>query len=418
MKVLVLGAGVIGVTTAWYLSQRGHEVVVVDRQEGAGLETSFANGGQISACHAEPWAGPGAPLKILKWLWRDDSPLLFRWRMDPQQWMWGTRFLYQCTPWQTRQNIRQIVGLSLYSRAALRELRRETGIEYDALTKGILYYFTDQGAFDEAVESEPMMKSFGLDRDAISVDEAVRIEPALAACRDRLVGATYTATDESGDAHVFTQKLANLAETQGKVDVRYGLTIQGLRFADGEVKGVVVKDADGKEATLTGDAYVVALGSYSPLLTRPVGIDLPIYPAKGYSASVPIADESKAPTVSLTDDSAKIVVTRLGNRLRIAGTAELAGYNTDLNPVRCEALIRRVAEFFPGAGEYDQAKFWTGLRPSTPSNVPLVGRTKVANLWLNTGHGTLGWTMACGSGRALADLMSGRKPEIDFEFTK
>jgi D-amino-acid dehydrogenase len=263
-----------------------------------------------------------------------------------------------------------------------------------------------------------MMKSFGLDRDAISVDEAVRIEPALAACRDRLVGATYTATDESGDAHVFTQKLANLAETQGKVDVRYGQTIQGLRFAGGEVKGVVVKDAEGKEATLTADAYVVALGSYSPLLTRPVGIDLPIYPAKGYSASVPIADESKAPTVSLTDDSAKIVVTRLGNRLRIAGTAELAGYNTDLNPVRCEALIKRVAEFFPGAGEYDQAKFWTGLRPSTPSNVPLVGRTKVANLWLNTGHGTLGWTMACGSGRALADLMSGRKPEVDFEFTK
>src|SRR5688572_22283213 len=416
MKVLVLGAGVIGVTTAWYLSQRGHEVVVVDRQEGAGLETSFANGGQVSACHAEPWAGPGAPLKILKWLWRDDSPLLFRLRMDPSQWSWGSKFLYECTPWRTRENIRQIVGMSLYSRGALQALRAETGIEYDALAKGILYYFTDRAAYDEVVETEAMMKSYGLDRDAISVDEAVRIEPALAACRERLVGATYTPTDESGDAHVFTQRLADLAEGKG-VKVRYGHTILGLRFANDEVKGVVVKKAQGAEETLTADAYVVALGSYSPLLTRPVGLDLPVYPAKGYSASVPIADASKAPTVSLTDDSAKIVITRLGNRMRIAGTAELAGYSTELNPVRCEALIRRTSEFFPGAGEYGQAVFWTGLRPSTPSNVPLIGPTKIPNLWLNTGHGTLGWTMACGSGRALADLMSGRKPEIDFEFT-
>jgi D-amino-acid dehydrogenase len=416
MKVLVLGAGVIGVTTAWYLAERGHEVTLVDRREGAGLETSFANGGQVSACHAEPWAGPGAPLKILKWLWRDDSPLLFRLRMDPNQWSWGTRFLYECTPWRTRENIRQIVAMSLYSRAALQALRAETGIEYDALAKGILYYFTDRAAYDEVLETEAMMKSFGLDRDAIGVDEAVRIEPALAACRERLVGATYTPTDESGDAHLFTQRLADLAEGKG-VKVRYGHTILGLRFANEEVKGVVVKKGEGAEETLTADAYVVALGSYSPLLTRPVGLDLPVYPAKGYSASVPIADASKAPTVSLTDDSAKIVVTRLGNRMRIAGTAELAGYSTELNPVRCEALIRRTAEFFPGAGEYDQAVFWTGLRPSTPSNVPLVGATKIPNLWLNTGHGTLGWTMACGSGRALADLMSGRRPEIDFEFT-
>lgn len=418
MKIIVLGAGVIGTTTAWYLAGHGHEVTVVDRREGAGLETSFANGGQISASYAEPWAGPGAPLKILKWLWRDDSPLLFRPSLDVNQWSWGTRFLLECPPWRMRENVRQIVAMSLYSRAALQELRQQTGIHYDELTRGILSFFTDKDAFDEAVASEPMMKKLGLDRDAISIEEAVRIEPALAQSRDRIVGATYTATDESGDAHVFTQKLANLAESTRGVQVRYGHTILGLRFAGNEIKGVVVSKGDKHEETLTADAYVVALGSYSPLLTRPVGVDLPVYPTKGYSASVPIADAAKAPTVSVTDDYAKIVITRLGNRMRIAGTAELAGYNTDLNPVRCEALIRRVKEFFPGAGHYDRADFWTGLRPSTPSNVPLVGPTKVPNLWLNTGHGTLGWTMACGSGRALADLMSGRKPEVQFEFTK
>lgn len=420
MKIIVLGAGVVGTTTAWYLAERGHEVTVVDRRDGAGLETSFANGGQISASYAEPWANPGAPLKILKWLWRDDSPLLFRPQFDLNQWAWGARFLLECPPWRLRENVRHIVAMSLYSRSALQQLRRETGIRYDELTKGILSYFTDKAAFDDAVESEPMMKRYGLDRDAISAAEAVRIEPALAASAHRIVGATYTATDESGDAHVFTQRLADMAQSERGVQFLYGHTIQGLRHADGEVRGVVVrkgKDEDHAQ-TLTADAYVVALGSYSPLLTRPVGIDLPVYPTKGYSASVPIADPAKAPTVSVTDDSAKVVVTRLGNRMRIAGTAELAGYNTELNPVRCEALIRRISEFFPGAGHYDRATFWTGLRPSTPSNVPLIGRTKIPNLWLNTGHGTLGWTMACGSGRALADLMSGRKPEVDFEFTK
>ncbi len=417
MKVLVLGAGVIGTTTAWYLAGRGHEVTVVERREGAGLETSFANGGQVSACHAEPWAGPGAPLKLLKWLGRDDSPLLFRLRMDPHQWAWGARFFHECAPWRMRRNVRQIVGLSLYSRASLQELRASTGIEYDALTRGILYYFTDQSAFDEVVESEALMKSYGLDRDAIGADEAVRIEPALAYARSRLVGATYTATDESGDAHLFTQRLAKMAEARG-VTFRYQDSVQGLRTAGGKVSGVVVKRGSEPEQTLSADHYVVALGSYSPLLTRPIGIDLPVYPAKGYSASVPIADAAKAPIVSLTDDSAKIVLTRLGNRIRIAGTAELSGYSTELNRVRCEALTRRAEEFFPGAAHYDQAVFWTGLRPSTPSNVPLIGATKIPNLWLNTGHGTLGWTMACGSGRALADLMSGRKPEIDFEFTQ
>ena len=415
MKVLVLGAGVIGVSTAWYLTRNGHEVTVVDRREGAGLETSFANGGQISVCHAEPWANPGAPGKILQWLWRDDAPLLFRLRMDPHQWAWGARFLAECLPGRTRENIGEIVRLSLFSRAALQELRASTGIEYDQLELGILHYYTDRAEFDRAVAAASIMRKYGLDRDVKTVDEAVKVEPALAAARDRIVGATYTSSDESGDAHLFTARLAQMAEAKG-ARFLYGRTLRRIVTRGGIVSGVVVKQGEGGEEILEAGAYVVALGSYSPLLTRPIGLDLPVYPAKGYSASVPIRDAAKAPSVSLTDDEAKIVITRLGNRMRIAGTAELSGYSTDLNTVRCEALTRRVGEMFPEAGHYDQAVFWTGLRPSTPSNVPLIGATRYRNLFLNTGHGTLGWTMAAGSGRALADIISGRKPEVDFKF--
>jgi D-amino-acid dehydrogenase len=415
MKVLVLGAGVLGTATAWYLLQHGHDVTVIDRREGPGLETSFANGGQISVCHAEPWANPDAPLKILQWLRRDDSPLLFRLRMDPAQWLWGTRFLYECQPGRTRQNIAEIVKLSLYSRASLQELRDDTGIEYDALMRGILHYYTDRGEFDRAVQAASIMNEYGLDRVVKTVDEAVGIEPALALARDKIVGATYTPTDESGDAHKFTKELARMATARG-ARFLYNRKIEAAGIQGDRVLGIVVQH-EGRDSTMTADAYVVALGSYSPLLTGPIGLYLPIYPAKGYSASVPVADPALAPTVSLTDDSAKIVFSRLGDRIRIAGTAELSGYSTDLNPVRCEALTRRAREMFPGAGDYDRATFWTGLRPSTPSNVPLVGKTKYPNLFLNTGHGTLGWTMACGSARALADIISKRKPEVDFRFT-
>ena len=410
MKVLVLGAGVIGTSTAWYLAQQGHEVVVVDRREGAGLETSFANGGQISVCHAEPWANPDAPAKILKWIWRDDAPLLFRLRMDPAQWSWGLKFLNECRPSRTRENIAQIVKLSLYSRGALQHLRADTGIQYDELQRGILHYYTDAADFERAVQAASLMREYGLDRETKSVEEAIRLEPALAAARDKIAGATYTPSDESGDAYKFTVNLAKMAQDRGVV-FKYNEDVARLEAEGGRVSRVVLKSGD-----LKADAYVVALGSYSPLLTRPIGLDLAVYPAKGYSASVPIRDEAKAPIVSLTDDSAKIVMSRLGDRMRIAGTAELSGYSTDLNAVRCEALVRRGKEMFPEAGDYDRAQFWTGLRPSTPSNVPLIGKTRFPNLFLNTGHGTLGWTMAAGSGKALADIISGRKPELDFKW--
>lgn len=415
MKVLILGSGLLGTATAWYLAGLGHQVTVVDRREGAGLETSFANGGQISACHAEPWANPDAPLQILRWLARDDAPLLFRLRRDPAQWAWGLRFLLECAPGRTRENIRQILAMSVYSRKMLQALRAETGIEYDHATRGILHYYTQAAAFAQAADATRLMNTHGLDREVKSVDEALAIEPALAAARHRIVGATYTASDESGDAYLFTKNLAALAQAKG-VAFRFGMAIRRLIPGAGGIAGVQVTDGLGTDAVLVADAYVVALGSYSPLLTRPVGVRLPVYPAKGYSATVEITDPARAPTVSLTDDEAKIVFSRLGGRLRVAGTAELSGYSTDLNAVRCEALTRRAREMFPGAADYDRPAYWTGLRPATPSNVPLVGRTRIPNLYVNTGHGTLGWTMACGSGKALADIIAGRPPGVDFRF--
>ena len=416
MKILVLGAGVIGTSTAWYLARHGHDVTVVDRREGAGLETSFANGSQISVSHSEPWSTPDAPIKLVKWWFKPDSPLLFRLRMDPHQWSWGLKFFYECAPWRTRENSRLMVTLSAYSREALAELRATTGIEYDALERGILHYFTDRASFDEAAEAAPHLREYGLDMVVKTPDECVRIEPALAHYKDNLAGATYTETDESGDAYKFTVNLARMAEGKG-VKFLYGRSIRKIDRDSSGVTGVVVSHADGRNEVLTAEAYVVALGSYSPLLTRPIGLDLPIYPAKGYSATVPVIDPAKTPTVSITDDSYKIVFSRLGDRLRIAGTAELSGYSTELNMVRCEALTKRARTVFPGGADYDKPQFWTGLRPSTPSNVPLIGKTKFPNLYLNTGHGTLGWTMAAGSGKALADIVSGKKPDVDFKWS-
>ncbi|HEY1327673.1 MAG TPA: D-amino acid dehydrogenase [Casimicrobiaceae bacterium] len=417
MRVLVLGGGVIGVTTAWYLAHDGHEVTVVDRHAGPALEASFANGGQISASYAEPWANPEAPLKILKWLGREDAPLLFRLRADWREWRWGLQFLVECLPSRTRHNTIQCLNLALYSRACLQSLRADTGIEYDHLERGILQFYTDRKEFEQGVAAAELMRQYGCDRDIRSADECVAIEPALAQCRGRLAGGIYTATDESGDAQAFTTALAERAAARG-AQLRFGVTVDRVVTGPGRVSSVRVHDADGRFDDMTADAYVLALGSYSPFLLEPIGVPCNVYPAKGYSATIAVGGHAGAPTVSLTDLAWKIVLTRLGDRLRVAGTAELDGWNKRLNQTRCEALTRRTFELFPDAGERDGVQYWTGLRPATPSNVPLVGRTRYANLFLNTGHGTLGWTMACGSGRALADLMTGRKPDVDFAFTR
>ena len=417
MKVLVLGAGVIGTTSAWFLHAAGHEVTVLDRQDAAALETSFANGGQISVSHVEPWANPAAPLQILRWLGQADAPLLFRPRLDPRQWRWGAQFLLECLPSRTRRNMLQILAISKYSGAALRELRASTGMSYDDLQRGILQIYTDRRGFEDAAAAAEMVRRYGIAREVKTAEQCVALEPALAARRDWIVGGTYTATDETGDAHKFTQQLAALAAARG-VAFRYGATIEALAVAGGAVSGVRVRlrgEGDRRD-TLTADAYVVCLSSHSPLLLAPIGVRALVYPAKGYSVTLPIVDSAGAPTISITDDAKKIVMTRLGERLRVAGTAELAGYSLELNPVRCEALTRRAVEWFGAAIDAAHAVYWTGLRPATPSNVPVIGRTRYPNLYLNTGHGTLGWTMAVGSGKALAEILSGRLPDVDFEF--
>ena len=419
MRVIVLGAGVVGTTSAYFLQQLGHEVTVIDRQAVPGAETSFANGGQISVSHAEPWANPGAPLKVLQWLGKEDAPLLFRLRADMRQWLWGLQFLRECTPARTRHNIEQIVRLGTYSRDTLQQLRADTGIDYAQRSQGILHFYTSQKEFDGAQGPAEQMRALGCERHVISADAAVALEPALAHIRPQLTGATYTAEDESGDANRFTRELARLCEAAG-VQFRMGHTVTALREAGGRIDHVEVTDAEGRFQRLRADAYVLAMGAFSPLLAAPLGLRLPIYPAKGYSVTMPVKDAAMAHQVSLTDDEFKLVFSRLtgpdGDRLRIAGTAELNGYNRDLNTVRCEAIVRRVEQLFPGAGDTTQAQFWTGLRPATPSNVPLIGATKMPNLFLNTGHGTLGWTHACGSGKSIARIVSGLAPELDFAF--
>jgi len=414
VKILVLGAGVVGTTSAWYLNRAGHEVTVIERQDGAGLETSFANGGQISVCHAEPWANPHVLPKVWKWLGREDAPLLFRWRLDPAQLAWGLRFLRECLPGRTRFNIRSIVHLALYSRACLQRLRQEVPIAYDHLERGILHIYTDPAEYAAAQAAARVMAEFGLDRYPVDVARCLEIEPTLAPVADRLAGGDFTASDESGDAHKFTQALAAQCAAAG-VRFRYGTTITRIERAGGQVAGAAVTGPTGNEV-LTADAYVLSLGSYTPLLAKSLGLRLPIYPAKGYSATVDLGPDSEAPTVSLTDDERKLVFSRLGQRLRIAGTAEFNGYNLDLNPVRCQALYDRARWLFSNLRPVGEPRFWCGLRPTTPSNLPFIGRSRWSNLWLNSGHGTLGWTLSCGSAAALADLIGGRRPDVDYPF--
>ena len=416
MRITVMGAGVTGVTTAWFLAQSGHEVTVIDRQPGAGLETSYANGGQVSVSHAEPWANPSAPLKVLKWLGKEDSPLLFRIRPDLNQWLWGLSFLRECTTARTRHNIKQMVNLGMYSRSTLQALRRETGIAYDHATKGILHFYTSEQEFDGAQAPAAVMREYGCELDMKSPAECVAIEPALAPNLHKIVGGSMTPSDESGDAHKFTHNLAQLCADKG-VQFLYNTRIVGINKAGDTLQSLRIANSDGVVTAHTADAYVMCLGSFSSRWKDLLGQSLRIYPAKGYSVTLPVINEEASYTTSLTDDEYKLVFSRLGDRLRIAGTAELNGYDTDLNLVRCEAIVRRTKELFPGITDGVDARYWTGLRPTTPSNVPYIGKSKTRNVYLNTGHGTLGWTHGCGSGAAIADIINGKTPDVDFAFT-
>jgi len=414
VKIIVLGAGVVGVTGAWYLAAAGHEVTVIERRDAAGLETSFANGGQISAGHAEPWAKPSVVPKILRWLGREDAPLLFRPRADRAQWEWGMRFLLECFPGRFQRHSRTLAGLAGHSRDCLRALRAQLGIRYDHLERGILQFATSERDLEALTRHAEEMRSLGINRQIKSAAEIFALEPALRNSIDRVLGGVYDPNDESGDAHRFTEELARHAAGKG-VAFRFGHSVKTLEASGGQVIGVALENGE----TARADAYVVSLGSYSPLLLAPLGIRIPVYPLKGYSITLPLGpkEAAAAPTVSLTDEAFKIVISRLGNRLRAAGTAELTGYNTTINPVRCAAIAERIRRLFPALSGVTATDYWTGLRPATPNNVPVIGRTKLKNLYLNTGHGTLGWTLACGSGSVLADLISGRKPQVAFPFT-
>jgi D-amino-acid dehydrogenase len=409
MHVLILGGGVVGVTSAWYLARAGHRVTVLDRQNAAGMETSFANAGQVSPGYSAPWAGPGIPVKALKWLMMRHRPLVLWPRADLRLYGWLARMLANCNEAAYRVNKSRMVRLAEYSRDVLRDLRAETGIEYDARARGTLQVFRTQKQLDGVGADTAVLDAFGVPYELLDRQGCIAAEPALARTQDRFVGGLRLPGDETGDAHLFTQRLAAMAEEAG-VAFRYGVAIERMESDGARVTGVVTN-----AGSFTADAYVAAMGSYTPAALAPVGIEVPVYPVKGYSLTLPITEEAAAPVSTVMDETYKVAITRLGDRIRVGGTAELAGFSLRLRAPRRATLAHSVMDLFPAGGDIARASFWTGLRPMTPDGTPLVGPTRLPNLHLNTGHGTLGWTMACGSGRLLADLIGGRKPEIAAE---
>ena len=407
MRVLILGSGVIGTTTAYYLARAGHQVTVVERQPGPALETSYANAGEISPGYSAPWAAPGVPLKAIGWMLMRHSPVVIRPSMDPALWRWLAMMLRNCTAARYRINKTRMVRLAEYSRDCLRELRADTGIEYDQRSRGTIQLFRTQRQLDGIGKDVEILKDYGVPFEVLDRDGCCRYEPALANVREKFVGALRLPGDETGDCYKFTQRLASLAETLG-VEFKYGTAIEALIHDGGQVSGVRTG-----AGTLTADRTLVALGSYSTTMLKPLGIDLPVYPVKGYSITVPITDPDGAPASTLIDETHKVAITRLGERIRVGGTAELAGYDLGLPKSRLAALNHVVTDLFPQGGDVAQAEFWCGLRPMTPDGTPIIGGTGIANLFLATGHGTLGWTMAAGTGRVMADLIAGGNPEID-----
>ncbi len=409
MRVIVLGSGVIGVTSAYYLARQGHQVTVVDRQPGPALETSHANAGQVSPGYSAPWAAPGIPLKALKWLVTKHAPLVIRPRFDPAMWTWMAQMLRNCTTTRYAVNKSRMVRLAHYSRDCLQALRDETGIAYDARQRGTLQLFRNRKQLAAAHGDIAVLEQYGVPYELLDAEGCVAAEPGLAGVAHKLVGGLRLPLDETGDCHLFTTRLAERAAGLG-VTFRYDTPIEALEGDAGGIAGV--RTAKG---VLEADRYVVALGSYSTALLRPLGLKLPVYPVKGYSITVPITDPERAPLSTIMDETYKVAVTRLGDRIRVGGTAELAGFDLTLRDARRAVTELVVNDLFPGAGDVQAAEFWTGLRPMTPDGTPLVGATRVPNLFLNTGHGTLGWTMSCGSASLLADLVSGRTPAIDTE---
>lgn len=407
MKVLILGSGVIGVTSAYYLARAGHEVTVVDRQPEPALETSFANAGEVSPGYSSPWAGPGVPVKAVKWLLMKHGPLVVRPKLDPVMWVWLLKMLRNCTSARYAVNKSRMIPIAEYSRDCLRDLRRDIGIQYDERSQGTLQLFRYQQQLDGTGEDIAVLKQYGVPFEVLSREGCIAVEPALAGVKEKFSGGLRLPQDETGDCHMFTQALAKHAEALG-VRLMFNTGIDRIVTDGTRVSGVATS-----AGMLQADAYVLALGSWSSRLVAPLGISLPVYPVKGYSITVPIKDASGAPESTVMDESYKVAITRLGNRIRVGGTAEISGFSTKLYDARRATLDHSLTDLFPRGGDLSKATFWSGLRPMTPDGPPVIGPTQYANLHLNTGHGTLGWTMSCGSGRVLADMLSGRKPEVD-----
>ncbi|MBL8362024.1 MAG: D-amino acid dehydrogenase [Rubrivivax sp.] len=409
MRVLVLGSGVIGTSAAYYLARAGHEVVVVERQEGPALETSFGNAGEVSPGYSAPWAGPGIPVKAIKWMLMRHSPLVIWPLLDPAMWRWGAAMLANCTERAYNLNKSRMVPIAEYSRDCMKVLRAETGIAYDERMQGTLQLFRTQKQLDGIGKDVEVLKSYGVPYEVLDRDGFCRVEPALKLTQQKFVGALRLPGDETGDCFLFTNRLAEMALGLG-VSFRFGTAIRALVREGGRIARV-----ETSAGPLAADAVVLALGSFSPQMLAPLGLRIPVYPVKGYSITVPITDASGAPESTIMDETHKVAVTRLGDRIRVGGTAELAGYSLALREPRRKTLEHVVTDLFPRGGDVSRATFWCGLRPMTPDGTPIVGPTPIPNLYLSTGHGTLGWTMAAGSGRVIADLISGRTPEIPID---
>jgi D-amino-acid dehydrogenase len=409
MRVVVLGSGVIGTSVAYYLAKAGHEVEVVDRQSGPALETSFANAGEVSPGYSSPWAGPGVPVKAIQWLLMHHSPLVIKPMLDPSMWRWGLSMLRNCTEARYRVNKGRMVRLAEYSRDCMKQLRADTGIAYDQREQGTLQLFRTQKQLDGTAKDIEILNEYGVPYQVLDRAGYLQYEPALADVKEKFVGALRLPGDETGDCFKFTNALAEMAKKIG-VRFRFGEDIQALEREGHQIRGV--RTANGM---LTADRYVLALGSYSTRMLAPLGINIPVYPVKGFSITVPITNAAKAPESTIMDETHKVAVTRLGDRIRVGGTAQLSGFDLRLDKGRRATLEFVVSDLFPEGGDVTQAEFWTGLRPMTPDGTPILGETRYDNLMLSTGHGTLGWTMAAGTGRVMADLISGRKPEIDME---
>jgi D-amino-acid dehydrogenase len=406
MKVAVLGGGVIGVASAYYLAKAGYDVVVVDRQAAPALETSFANAGEISPGYASPWAAPGIPQKAIRWLFMQNAPLILRPALDQEMLAWLFAMLRNCTPARYSLNKARMVRLAEFSRDRLIDLRAETGIQYDQRMQGTLQVFRTQKQLDGIGKDIEVLRAGGVPFEILDREGCVAVEPGLGAVREKIIGGLRLPNDETGDCFKFTNELAKLAQAQG-ARLSFGTTIHGLEVASGRIARARTSRGD-----ITADAYVVALGSFSPRLLRPLGLRLPVYPVKGYSITAPII-AGLAPQSTLMDETYKVAITRLGDRIRVGGMAEISGFNNDLPIKRRATLEHSVGSLFPGAGDLSAASFWSGLRPMTPDSTPVIGATRLSNLFLNTGHGTLGWTMACGSGHVLVDIIGGRPPAID-----